>query len=198
MGYTEEDVVRATKAMSEAFRAYTGTPTGQVMWNLDMEKTWGIVAPAVLEALAAAGRLRDTGADRFKVGDLAATSTILHERVEGRVTKVADDGMVTIEVPQVGDDYRVVAPLVITAPAAEFAKVETPGPWAPAEPAAEPPVTEPRLRVCVDRWPEAQEGAYDPRCCRFPKSCSATIYHAESVSDDDLEPADLSPKGDVR
>ena len=26
--------------------------------------------------------------------------------------------------------------------------------------------------VCVEGWPECDDGAYDPRCCRFPKSCS--------------------------
>ena len=26
--------------------------------------------------------------------------------------------------------------------------------------------------ACVARWPECEEGAFDPRCCRFPKSCS--------------------------
>lgn len=26
--------------------------------------------------------------------------------------------------------------------------------------------------ACVERWPECEEGTYDPRCCRFPKSCS--------------------------
>ncbi len=25
---------------------------------------------------------------------------------------------------------------------------------------------------CRARWPGAEHGAYDPRCCRFPKSCS--------------------------
>lgn len=30
-----------------------------------------------------------------------------------------------------------------------------------------------RNRLCVQRWPEAQSCDYDPRCCRFPKSCSA-------------------------
>jgi hypothetical protein len=25
---------------------------------------------------------------------------------------------------------------------------------------------------CVQRWSECEDGAYDPRCCRFPKSCS--------------------------
>lgn len=28
---------------------------------------------------------------------------------------------------------------------------------------------------CAEAWPEAHSGGYDPRCCRFPKSCSATI-----------------------
>lgn len=26
--------------------------------------------------------------------------------------------------------------------------------------------------ACVARWPECESGAHDPRCCRFPKSCS--------------------------
>jgi hypothetical protein len=25
---------------------------------------------------------------------------------------------------------------------------------------------------CVKKWPECESGGYDPRCCRFPKSCS--------------------------
>ena len=25
---------------------------------------------------------------------------------------------------------------------------------------------------CVQQWPECEDGAYDPRCCRFPKGCS--------------------------
>lgn len=29
---------------------------------------------------------------------------------------------------------------------------------------------------------------YDPRCCRFPKSCSATVYDAELVTEEELEP----------
>lgn len=47
-----------------------------------------------------------------------------------------------------------------------------------------------RLRECVERWPGAEiEGDYDPRCCRFPKSCSASVYDAEHVTDEDLEDA---------
>lgn len=35
---------------------------------------------------------------------------------------------------------------------------------------------------CVERWPECETGAYDPRCCRFPKSCSADVhYEADSL-----------------
>lgn len=45
-----------------------------------------------------------------------------------------------------------------------------------------------RLRTCVEQWPDAQTGSYDPRCCRFPKSCSATVYDAERVAEGDLEP----------
>lgn len=33
-----------------------------------------------------------------------------------------------------------------------------------------------RLKSCVATWPDCEEGKYDPRCCRFPKSCSCTIY----------------------
>jgi hypothetical protein len=29
-----------------------------------------------------------------------------------------------------------------------------------------------RDAVCVANWPECESGTYDPRCCRFPKSCS--------------------------
>jgi hypothetical protein len=46
-----------------------------------------------------------------------------------------------------------------------------------------------RLLACVQAWPECEEGTYDPRCCRFPKSCSATVYDPAQVADDELEPA---------
>jgi hypothetical protein len=45
-----------------------------------------------------------------------------------------------------------------------------------------------RLRACVEAWPECEEGAYNPRCCRFPKSCSCTVYDEERVTEADLEP----------
>lgn len=48
-----------------------------------------------------------------------------------------------------------------------------------------------RLKSCVQAWPECSEGEYDPSCCRFPKSCSCTVYR-DGVTDDDLEPV-LAP-----
>ena len=45
-----------------------------------------------------------------------------------------------------------------------------------------------RLKSCVERWPECETGEYNPSCCRFPKSCSATVYSEEHVTEDDLEP----------
>lgn len=32
--------------------------------------------------------------------------------------------------------------------------------------------TDGRDPACVAQWPDCEDGAYDPRCCRFPKSCS--------------------------
>jgi len=32
-----------------------------------------------------------------------------------------------------------------------------------------------RHDACVERWPECVSGEYDPRCCRFPKSCSCNV-----------------------
>lgn len=45
-----------------------------------------------------------------------------------------------------------------------------------------------RLRACTEAWPDCEEGAYNPACCRFPKSCSCTIYGDEQVTDADHEP----------
>jgi hypothetical protein len=50
-----------------------------------------------------------------------------------------------------------------------------------------------RLRACVEAWPECREGGYDPRCCRFPKSCSATVYDPQYVTEADLEPPAPTP-----
>lgn len=45
-----------------------------------------------------------------------------------------------------------------------------------------------RLKSCLEEWPDAEPGAYNPSCCRFPKSCSCTSYDPTQVTDDDLEP----------
>lgn len=52
-----------------------------------------------------------------------------------------------------------------------------------------------RLRACVEAWPDCETGLYDPRCCRFPKSCSCTVYSDEHVTDADLEQSDGSRDG---
>jgi transcriptional regulator with XRE-family HTH domain len=66
----------------------------------------------------------------------------------------------------------------------------------PTEQPAAGPAPMRRLRPCVEAWPGAETGAYDPRCCRFPKSCSATVYDPERVDEADLEPA-LIPTEDA-
>ena len=43
-----------------------------------------------------------------------------------------------------------------------------------------------RLKGCVENWPEAQTGQYNPACCRFPKSCSADVYD-DDIDEDFLE-----------
>lgn len=42
----------------------------------------------------------------------------------------------------------------------------------PEEPAA-PKLVDARDPECVKVWPGCASMEYDPRCCRFPKSCSA-------------------------
>jgi hypothetical protein len=32
--------------------------------------------------------------------------------------------------------------------------------------------TDQRDAECIERWPDCWNGGYDPKCCRFPKSCS--------------------------
>lgn len=44
-----------------------------------------------------------------------------------------------------------------------------------------------RLRICVEAWPECESGAYNPASCRFPKSCSCTIYNELHITEIDLE-----------
>jgi hypothetical protein len=47
--------------------------------------------------------------------------------------------------------------------------------WAQITPPEPPPSSDGsdgRDPACVDTWPDCVDGAYDPRCCRYPKSCS--------------------------
>lgn len=54
---------------------------------------------------------------------------------------------------------------------------------------SQPPVPthRPRLRSCVEQWPGCSEGDYNPHCCRFPKSCSCTVYDDQSTPPELLE-----------
>lgn len=45
-----------------------------------------------------------------------------------------------------------------------------------------------RLLSCIERWPDCETGEYHPSCCRFPKSCSASVYSA------DIDPKLLEPE----
>lgn len=65
-GIPDEAAEAAEAAMSAAFRTYTGTSVGEAMWNLNMEKTWTLVAPACLAAAQpwiAAATLRKAAPD---------------------------------------------------------------------------------------------------------------------------------------
>jgi hypothetical protein len=55
----------------------------------------------------------------------------------------------------------------------------------PAEPAAAP--RKPRLRACVEAWPDCHTFGYNPACCRFPKSCSCDVYDPAHAGPEDLE-----------
>ena len=56
-----------------------------------------------------------------------------------------------------------------------------------------------RLKACIEAWPGCATSEYDPRCCRFPKSCSCDIVHNQAFLDDpkwceeNLEPAPQPP-----
>lgn len=54
-----------------------------------------------------------------------------------------------------------------------------------------------RLRACVEAWPDCWTGGYDPRCCRFPKSCSCTCWDPQYVIEADLEPLADQPDAQV-
>jgi hypothetical protein len=43
-----------------------------------------------------------------------------------------------------------------------------------------PPTGKPvdiREPQCILNWEDCRDGRFDPRCCRFPKSCSCTAQH---------------------
>ena len=44
---------------------------------------------------------------------------------------------------------------------------------------------------CVKRWPECEPSAYNPACCRWPKSCSCN-----ALPDPDPDPLDESNRAD--
>lgn len=79
------------------------------------------------------------------------------------------------------DDFPEGTRLVVTA------EVRTPDDAAEIE-ALRDELSTRRLRACIEAWPDCHTGGYDPVCCRFPKSCSATVYDPEHVGDDQLEP----------
>lgn len=49
-----------------------------------------------------------------------------------------------------------------------------------------------RQKSCLQRFPNAETGEHNPKCCRFPKACSpyASIeaYQAGNISENDIEP----------
>lgn len=51
-------------------------------------------------------------------------------------------------------------------------------------------MSRPRLKHCTEQWPECTDGEYNPSCCRFPKSCSCTIYN-DDTPPDELEDAEV-------
>lgn len=52
--------------------------------------------------------------------------------------------------------------------------------WAPpAVPATDGKLVDNREPNCIQQWAGCASGEYDPRCCRFPKSCSAGTISLE-------------------
>lgn len=47
-----------------------------------------------------------------------------------------------------------------------------------------------RAKSCVETWPGADSGEYNPACCRFPKSCSATSVRNRVYTETKLEDAE--------
>jgi hypothetical protein len=51
---------------------------------------------------------------------------------------------------------------------------------------------------CVAQWPDCHEGGYNPRCCRFPKSCSCEVHQASAAPNHTAKPDSLSaPTGSL-
>lgn len=62
----------------------------------------------------------------------------------------------------------------------------------PVEPTAEmASAADGRDPYCVSRWPDCHAGEYDPRCCRFPKSCSCGPHLPPEVASTPDPTADL-------
>lgn len=51
---------------------------------------------------------------------------------------------------------------------------------------------------CVEAWAWCESGEYNPYCCRFPKSCSATSVPNRVYRRGILEPARISVSLDTR
>lgn len=61
------------------------------------------------------------------------------------------------------------------------------GPSSGDRPAEEKRDAETRA-ACLANWPDAENGAYNPSCCRFPKSCSLATPPAVRTGDDAAPP----------
>lgn len=49
-----------------------------------------------------------------------------------------------------------------------------------------------RSRACIEKWPDAEDGDYNPYCCRFPKPCSP-YPHPEAIAAGNVTEADVEP-----
>lgn len=74
---------------------------------------------------------------------------------------------------ELAQDIRSADPRGVLGPEALAQKLHELGYSKPSAPKAVAVIRDTRSEVCKDLWPECRSGEYDPRCCRFPKSCSA-------------------------
>lgn len=44
-----------------------------------------------------------------------------------------------------------------------------------------------RYPACIASWPECRDGDFEPRCCRFPKSCSCNVADGDRPVTDQAE-----------